>query len=86
MLQSAAGVPFSNLAVTGNFLAGGGYTIYAGGAQNDSTNVKVTGNRFGQAYYSKSGLWGPDAFFQSSGSGNSWTGNTWDGTGATVSP
>jgi hypothetical protein len=84
MLQSAAGVPVSNLAVTGNFLAGGGYTIYAGGAQNDSTNIVITGNRFGQQYFTTSGQYGPDAQYQASGAGNTWSGNIWDTTGTTV--
>jgi hypothetical protein len=86
MLQSAAGVPVSNLAITGNFLAGGGYSIYAGGAQNDSTNIVITGNRFGQQYYATSGQYGPDAQYQPAGAGNTWSGNIWDTTGATVTP
>ena len=86
ILESATGVPVGNMTVSGNLLAGGGYSIYAGGAQNDSTNVKITGNRFGQSYYSKSGQWGPQADYQPSGTGNSWTGNTWDSTATTVNP
>lgn len=86
ILQSAAGTPVGNMTVSGNLLAGGGYSIYAGGAQNDSNNVKITNNRFGQSYYPKGGLWGPDASYQPTGTGNSWTGNVWDSTGATVSP
>jgi hypothetical protein len=86
MLQSAAGIPVSNLAITGNLLAGGGYTIYAGGAQNDSTNIAITGNRFGQQYFTTSGQYGPDAQYQPAGTGNTWSGNIWDTTGTTVSP
>ncbi len=86
ILESATGVPVGNMTVSGNLLAGGGYSIYAGGAQNDSTNVKITGNRFGQAYYPQSGQWGPQADYQPSGTGNTWTGNTWDNTATTVTP
>jgi Right handed beta helix region len=86
MLQSAAGVPVSNLTVTGNLLGGGGYAIYAGGAQNDSTNIKITNNRFSQQYFSLSGQYGPVAQYQATGAGNTWTGNIWDTTGTTVSP
>jgi Right handed beta helix region len=86
ILESAPGVPVGNMTVSGNLLAGGGYSIYAGGAQNDSTNIKITGNRFGQAYFAKSGQWGPDADYQPAGTGNTWTGNTWDTTGTTVTP
>jgi Right handed beta helix region len=86
MLQSAAGVPVSNMTVTGNLLGGGGYVIYAGGAQNDSTKIKITNNRFSQQYYSLSGQYGPDAQYQATGAGNTWTGNVWDTTGTTVSP
>jgi hypothetical protein len=86
IVQTATGVPVSNLTVTGNFLGGGGYAIYAGGAQNDSTNMKFSNNRFSQQYFAKSGQFGPVAQYQAAGSGNTWTGNIWDTTGATVSP
>ncbi len=64
MIESEAGVPVANKTITGNLLAGGDYVIYAGGAQNDSSNIVIQNNRFGQAYYSTSGLYGPDAQFQ----------------------
>jgi hypothetical protein len=86
MLQSAPGIPVANLTVTGNLLGGGGYTIYAGGAQNNSTSIKITNNRFSQQYYPASGLYGPDAQYQPDGAGNTWTGNIWDTTATTVSP
>lgn len=60
--------------------------IYAGGARNDSSNIVIQNNRFGQAYYATSGQYGADAQFQAGGSGNSWSGNVWDGNGANVSP
>jgi hypothetical protein len=86
ILQSATGVPVSNLTITGNLLAGGSYALYLGGAQNDSTNIKVTNNRFSQQYHSLSGQYGPDNQYQAAGNGNTWTGNIWDTTGTTVTP
>jgi hypothetical protein len=86
MLQSAAGVHVSNMIVTGNLLGGGGYVMYLGGAQNDSTNIKITNNRFSQQYFALSGQYGPDAQYQATGAGNTWTGNIRDTTGTTVSP
>jgi hypothetical protein len=86
MIESEAGVPVANKTITGNLLAGGDYVIYAGGAQNDSSNIVIQNNRFGQAYYATSGLYGPDAQFQPGGSGNSWSGNVWDSNGANLTP
>jgi hypothetical protein len=86
IVQTAAGVPVSNMTVTGNFLGGGGYAVYAGGAQNDSTNMKFTDNRFSQQYFATSGQFGPDAQYQNGGAGNTWSGNIWDTTGKTVNP
>jgi hypothetical protein len=77
--------PVANKTITDNFLAGGGYTIYGGAASGSPTsNLKITGNRFGQNYYSKSGQYGPVIYFNAKGSGSSWSGNTWDTTGQTV--
>jgi hypothetical protein len=74
-----------NKTVSGNYLAGGSYDIYAGGARGDTTsNIRITNNRFGQAYYSTSGQYGPVAYFTATDPGNTWTGNVWDSTGAAV--
>jgi hypothetical protein len=77
--------PVANKSITNNFLAGGSYTIY-GGAPSGSptTNIIITGNRFGQLYYAKSGQYGPAVYYDSTGQGNTWSGNTWDTTGLTV--
>jgi parallel beta helix pectate lyase-like protein len=79
MLESAARQPVANKAIVGNLLAGGGYVIYAAGAQRDSTGIVIRGNRFGRQYYSASGRYGPVAQFQADGTGNTWSGNLWTG-------
>ncbi|MGD0244028.1 MAG: right-handed parallel beta-helix repeat-containing protein [Streptosporangiaceae bacterium] len=77
--------PVANKTITNNFLAGGSYTIYGGDASGSpTTNIIITGNRFGQLYYAKSGQYGPAVYYDSAGTGNSWSGNTWDTTGQTV--
>jgi hypothetical protein len=86
MLQSNSGVPVANKTITGNLLAGGDYVIYAGGLQLNSSNIVIQNNRFGQQYYTTSGKYGTDADFQATASGNTWAGNIWDSTAATVTP
>jgi hypothetical protein len=77
--------PVANKSITNNFLAGGSYTIYAGAASGSPTSkIVITGNRFGQHYYAKSGQYGPVAYF-GAGTGNAWSGNTWDTTGQAIS-
>ena len=78
----------ANRTITNNLLAGGGYSIYAG-ATNEATygvptNIVVTGNRFATNYFPTGGAYGPVAYYDSSGSGNTWSGNYWDSTGATI--
>jgi hypothetical protein len=69
--------------IDNNLLAGGGYTVYAG--EDNATGIKVTNNRFSRRYYPNGGYWGPGADYANNGTGNVWTGNIWDDTGATVS-
>jgi hypothetical protein len=81
----SAGVPVANKTVQNNFLAGGGYTIYGGDALgNPTSKIVIKGNRFGQLYYKTGGQYGPGAYFNATATGNVWSGNTWDTTGATV--
>ena len=75
----------TNKTITGNFLAGGSYTIYGGAASGSPTsNIKIQNNRFGQHYFAKSGQYGPAAYFDPKGTGNTWTGNSWDTTGQAI--
>jgi hypothetical protein len=77
--------PSANKTITNNLLAGGGYTIYGGAVSGSPTsNIIVTGNRFGQNYFPKSGLYGPVAYYDSSGKGSAWSGNIWDTTGQAI--
>jgi hypothetical protein len=73
--------------VTDNLLAGGGYTVYGGanpgGAQ--PSNIVITNNRFSRIYYSNGGYYGAGTDIDANVAGNVWSGNVWDGTGATVS-
>jgi hypothetical protein len=79
----------ANRTITNNLLAGGGYCIYAGNtktANGPTSNIVITGNVIATNYYSTGGAYGPVAYYNSSGSGNVFTGNSWDTTGAAVSP
>lgn len=72
--------------IENNLIAGGGYTIYAG--QNAggpaAYNIVVRNNRVSKRFFTKGGYWGPATAYNSTGSGNVWTGNVWDDTGAEV--
>ena len=83
---ATAGTSVANKTIENNFLAGGGYAIYGGDGQANTTtsNIVIKGNRFGQLYYPKSGQFGPVAYFTSTGTGNLWSGNYWDTTGQTI--
>lgn len=65
--------------ITGNLLAGGGYTIYGGaGSFGQSHDIRIIGNRFSKVYFPSGGSYGPSADFESQGDGNIWSGNVWD--------
>src|SRR5207248_187809 len=73
--------PQANRTITGNLLAGGSYAVYAGSKTGSpATNIQISGNVFSPAFYAKSGLYGPVAYY-TSGNGNTWSANTWDTTG-----
>ncbi len=76
----------ANRTVTGNLLAGGSYTIYGGATKTalPTSNIVITGNRIATSYFPAGGSNGPAAYFDSAGTGNTWTGNTWDSTGQTI--
>jgi hypothetical protein len=75
----------TNKTIKNNLLAGGSYTIYGGNSLGNATsNIVITGNRFGQLYYSTSGQYGPVAYFTSAATGSQWSGNIWDTTAATI--
>ena len=76
-----------NRVINDNLLAGGGYSLYGG--QNPgglpTSNITVTNNVFSTIYYPTGGAFGPAVYFNSSGTGDTWSGNTWDVTGAAIS-
>jgi hypothetical protein len=82
---SATGETVANKTVQDNLLAGGSFTIYGGAARSSTTsNIVIEDNRFSQAYYAKGGQYGPVAYFSTRGNGDTWSGNTWIGTGEAI--
>ncbi len=68
----------SNVTINDNFLAGGGYTIYGGmGSYGKSSGIVITNNIISTMYYPHGGYYGPVAYFDPTGTGNTWTGNTY---------
>ncbi|MFC6079709.1 DUF4082 domain-containing protein [Sphaerisporangium aureirubrum] len=68
-----------NVTVEGNFLAGGGYTLYGGaGSKGTSSNIKVIGNVFSKDVWAKGGYHGPVAYWDKGASGNEWKNNVWE--------
>ncbi|MFE2231054.1 hypothetical protein ACFXA4_00440 [Streptomyces sp. NPDC059442] len=65
--------PVTHTVVDDNWLAGGAYTLYAGG--KDSAGIEVTDNVFSPELHPKSGLYGPVAYWNAAGKGNVWRGN-----------
>ncbi|GHO45994.1 DUF4082 domain-containing protein [Ktedonospora formicarum] len=75
--------PVTNATITNNWIAGGAYALYGGG--QGSTNIKVTNNVFSTEYWPQCGIYGPVAYWNASGSGNIFSGNTFSN-GKPVSP
>jgi hypothetical protein len=72
--------------VDNNLLAGGGYTVYAGGGgYGISHDIRFTNNRFARIYFPNSGSYGPVTAWDDGGTNNVWSGNVWDDTGLPVS-
>ena len=70
-----------NVEVVGNFLAGGGYTVYGGGLTEDGrspANVVFRDNVFSRHVFPDGGFYGPVAHFDQNAPGNVWSGNVWE--------
>ncbi len=72
----------SDVEITGNTFAGGGWVIYGGASSKaknipDAENVRVTTNVFSRAVFKKSGHFGPVAYW-SNAKGNVWHNNRFD--------
>ena len=64
--------------VIDNILAGGGYTLYGGGAPpagNTVKNIVITGNRFSTKFFAQSGQYGPTGYVDLSFT--TWANNAW---------
>jgi hypothetical protein len=82
---ATAGATVANKTIENNFLAGGGYSIYGGDGQtNPTSDIIITGNRFGQQYFAKGGQFGTVAYYNPAGTGSTWTNNIWDTTAQTI--
>jgi hypothetical protein len=67
----------TNVTVSGNWIAGGGYCVYPGGGSS-SSNVVITGNYFSTQFFGGCGYYGADATtYWHTGGGNIWQGNVW---------
>ncbi len=77
-------VDFGNqteVTITDNLMAGGGYMVYGGGSGNGGQvigPVSITGNRFSRKYYPNGGYYGVDAYMKPAVT--KWSGNCWDET------
>jgi hypothetical protein len=73
----------SNTIVEDNWLAGGAYAFYGGGA--GATGIRVTGNVFSTQYWPKCGFYGAVTAWNAGGAGNVWSNNL-TSEGAPVTP
>jgi hypothetical protein len=67
--------PVTDATISDNWLAGGAYTLYGGGA--DAARIVVTGNVFSDEFWPNCGYYGPAAYWNAGGSGNVWSGNVY---------
>ena len=63
----------ANCVVDDNWLAGGAYSLYGGGA--GANGIQVTDNVFSTEYFPGAGVYGPVAYWNAGGRGNVWSGN-----------
>jgi len=72
--------------INDNLVAGGDYAIYGGANPGGAPahNIRITNNRISTKFFPHGGYFGPYTAVDPSGSGNVFTGNVWDATGAPV--
>jgi hypothetical protein len=83
---------FSGATIDGNLLAGGGYAAYLGNAGSylaahptaKTADVVFTNNVISRRFYPNGGTFGPYVYFDATGPGNVFSGNTWYETGLPV--
>jgi hypothetical protein len=81
-------VPVRDVLLEGNLLAGGGYTLYCGGFEEEGhepSDIVIRSNVFSRQLWEGSGYYGPVAYFDSDAPGNLWTDNVFDD-GSPVEP
>ncbi|WP_407180101.1 right-handed parallel beta-helix repeat-containing protein [Bradyrhizobium sp. STM 3562] len=69
------GLGIHDVTIQDNWLAGGSYTLYGGGA--DTTNIQVLDNRFSTEITPKGGQYGSISYWSSTRTGNLWRNNAW---------
>ena len=67
--------PVYDTTVQDNWIAGGAFALYGGG--KGASNIVVTGNVFSTQYWNQCGYYGPVAYWNTGGSGNVWSDNTY---------
>lgn len=76
-----------NRVINDNLVAGGGYTIYGG--QNSggpkTNHIKITNNHFSKMFFKTYGYYGYLAAYNPGGTGDVWSGNIDDTSGAAIS-
>lgn len=76
--------PVSRWVVKDNLLNGGSYCSYSGSIPGKphpvASDITWIGNHYGRDVHAECGIYGPAAGW-TSGNGNTWTGNVWDGDG-----
>ncbi|MBO0880007.1 MAG: hypothetical protein J2P17_06495, partial [Mycobacterium sp.] len=82
--------PIKNWTITDNLLnTTGSYCLYGGDSPgkpfSTATGMVVTNNHFGKKDHPQCGQYGPVTAFGHN-SGNSWSGNVWDGTNTAINP
>lgn len=81
------GLGIHDVTIEDNWLAGGSFTLYGGGA--DAKNIRVFNNKFSTEIAPKGGQFGAISYWSTKNSGNSWSGNIWANgpkAGRTVTP
>jgi phage baseplate assembly protein gpV len=78
----------TNRIIDNNLLSGGSYSLYGGQQDGGSPTsyIVITNNRFATNYYTTGGYFGTVAHYDPHGTGNIWTNNYLDTTGASITP
>lgn len=70
--------PPVDILVQDNLIAGGGYSLYAGGdGPAAGRDMRFIGNHFSTQFYANGGFFGPVTKYNAGDPGNVWSGNVW---------